>query len=133
MSQQAELVDRIAAAKERLDAIRKEVLPRYVGGLLEHWKESAEEEEEKALFARMDSGIDVSPEEIAKDRLLLGSPEDVIGQIERFQRETGCDHVHTAFGAGLPADSGERSTLGGFEQHAEMIRLFGREVIPAFR
>ena len=40
--------------------------------------------------------------------------------------------VHAAFGAGLPAGSSERSTFGSFDDHAGMIRLFGREVIPAF-
>ena len=71
--------------------------------------------------------------EIAADRLLWGTPEDVIGQIERYRRETGCGHVHAAFGAGMPAREDEYSTLGRFEEQAEMIRLFGREVIPAFR
>jgi alkanesulfonate monooxygenase SsuD/methylene tetrahydromethanopterin reductase-like flavin-dependent oxidoreductase (luciferase family) len=109
------------------------VLPRYLGALLEHWRESAEEDEEKELFARLDAGEDIPMEAIAEDRLLWGSPEDVIGQIERYRRETGCDHVHAAFGAGLPAGENERSTLGDFAQHEEMIRLFGEEVIPAFR
>jgi len=113
--------------------IEQEILPRYLEGLMEHWRESAEEQEEKDLFARIDAGEAVPPEEIARDRLLWGTPDDVVEQIQHFRRETGCDHVHTAFGAGLPAGRSERSTLGGFEQHAEMIRLFGREVIPAFR
>ena len=112
--------------------IEEEILPRYVDGLLVHWRESAEEAEEKALFAQLDAGEKVSPEAIARDRLLYGTPKQVIGQIERYRAETGCDHIHAAFGAGLPAST-EHSTLGGFAQHAEMIELFGREVIPAFR
>ena len=36
-----------------------------------------------------------------------------VAQIERYQRETGCDHVHAAFGAGLPATDSERSTSNG--------------------
>jgi probable F420-dependent oxidoreductase len=113
--------------------IMEEVLPRYVEGLLVHWRESAEDPEEKALFARLDAGDSITPEQIAADRLLFGTPEDVIGQIERYRRETGCEHVHAAFGAGMPAREEEYSTLGEFEEQAEMIRLFGREVIPAFR
>ena len=31
----------------------------------------------------------------------------------------------------MPAREEEYSTLGEFEEQAEMIRLFGREVIPA--
>ena len=34
-------------------AIEDDILPRYVGGLMEHWRESAEDDEEKALFARI--------------------------------------------------------------------------------
>ena len=112
-------------------AVREEVLPRYVDGLLEHWRESVEDAEEKALFARMDAGEDVSAEEIARDRLLWGAPDDVVEQVERYRTQTGCEHVHAAFGAGLPAHSGQAS-LGSFDDIAEMIRLFGREVIPAF-
>jgi len=113
--------------------IEQEILPRYIDGLLVHWRESAEDAAEQELFARLDAGETITPEEIAADRLLWGTPEDVIGQIERYQRETGCDHVHAAFGAGMPAHDSEYSTLGEFEEQAEMIRLFGREVIPAFR
>lgn len=113
--------------------MEEEILPRYIEGLLVHWRESAEEAEEKELFARLDAGEKVPAQEIARDRLLWGTPDDIIGQIERYRAETGCDHVHAAFGAGLPAKESDRSTLGSFEQHAEMIRLFGREVIPAFR
>ena len=112
--------------------ITEEILPRYIEGLLVHWRESAEDDVERELFARLDSGERVSPEEIAADRLLWGTPGDVIDQVERYRRETGCDHVHAAFGAGMPARDAEYSTLGEFEEQAEMIRLFGREVIPAF-
>ena len=107
------------------------MLPAYVDGLMEHWRESVEDDVEKALFARIDAGEDVSPEEIAADRLLYGAPDDVIAQVERYRALTGCEHVHAAFGAGLPATEGMAS-LGTFAEIAEMIRLFGREVIPAF-
>ena len=76
-------------------------------------------------------GEDVSPSEIAEDRLLWGAPDDVIAQVERYRAATGCEHVHAAFGAGLPADTGQAS-LGDFATIAAMIRLFGQEVIPAF-
>ncbi|MAG55396.1 MAG: F420-dependent oxidoreductase [Planctomycetes bacterium] len=115
------------------EVITHQILPRYIDGLLEHWRESAEDSEEKALFARLDAAESIPAEEIAADRLLWGTPDDVVGQIERYRRETGCQHVHAAFGAGMPAREEEYSTLGRFEEQAEMIRLFGREVIPAFQ
>ena len=102
----------------------------YVDGLVEHWRESVEEAEEKALFARMDAGEDLR-DEIADSRLLWGTPDQVITQIETYQRATGADHVHAAFGAGLPGAEAQAS-LGDFDTIADMIRLFGREVIPAF-
>lgn len=113
-------------------AVERDVLPEYVDGLVEHWRESAEDDTEVDLFRRMDAGEDVPPTEIAKDRLLWGSPEHVIAQVQRYQAETGCDHVHAAFGAGLPANTSNMSSMGSFEEMAAMIRLFGREVIPAF-
>jgi alkanesulfonate monooxygenase SsuD/methylene tetrahydromethanopterin reductase-like flavin-dependent oxidoreductase (luciferase family) len=112
--------------------VEDRILADYVDGLMAHWRESAEDEVEKRLFARIDAGERVGAEEIARDRLLWGSPDDFIEQIGRYREATGCDHVHAAFGAGLPAGSSERSTFGTFEQHAAMIRLFGSEVIPAF-
>lgn len=113
------------------EQVRTEVLPVYVDGLMAHWRESAEEAEELELFARIDAGEDISAEDIAADRLLWGDPDRVIGQIRGYQAATGCTHVHAAFGAGLPADTGQAS-LGTFDEIAAMIRLFGREVITAF-
>ena len=122
---------RYAWVGESDEQVRNEVLPRYVDGLMVHWRESAEEAEELELFARIDAGEPITAEDIAADRLLWGDPDRVIGQIRDYEAATGCDHVHAAFGAGLPADTGQAS-LGTFEEIAAMIRLFGREVIPAF-
>lgn len=111
--------------------VEHDILPAYVDGLMVHWRESVEDEEEKALFARIDAGETVTPAEIADDRLLWGSPDDVIAQVDRYVQATGADHVHAAFGAGLPGAS-DRASMGDFETLAAMIRLFGREVIGAF-
>ncbi|MDY0006791.1 MAG: LLM class flavin-dependent oxidoreductase [Spongiibacteraceae bacterium] len=112
--------------------IEREVLPAYVQGLMQHWREAAEDDTEKALFARIDAGEDVTPQEIARDRLLWGTPDRVIDQIRHYRTQTGCDHLHASFAAGLHG-SGYTTTMGSFEELAGMIRLFGREVIPAFR
>ncbi len=106
-------------------------LPAYVHGLIEHWRESVEDDEDQALYARVDAG-EIPIEEIADQRLLWGTPDDVIAQIQRYEAATGADHVHAGFGAGLPG-SGPQSSMGDFETIAGMIRLFGDEVIPAFR
>lgn len=113
--------------------VRRRVLPRYVEGLTAHWRESVEEPGERALFDRIDGGEPVDAEEIAADRLLWGSPDQVVAQVERYRQETGCTHLHAAFGAGLPADTAGPSGLGDAGEIADMMRLFGSEVIPAFR
>ena len=69
--------------------VKDEVLPAYVDGLMEHWRESAEDDVEKQLFARMDAGQAVSPEEIAQDRLLWGDPDQVIEQIRVLRARDG--------------------------------------------
>lgn len=114
------------------DHIRERVLPAYVDGLVAHWRESAEDEVELALLARLDAGEDVPATEIADERLLWGTPDQVIGQIERYRADTGAEHIHASFGAGLPATNDDLSHLGSFDEMAEMICLFGREVISAF-
>jgi probable F420-dependent oxidoreductase len=106
-------------------------LAAYVHGLVEHWKESVEDDEDQALYARFDAG-EVTIEDLADQRLLWGTPEDAIAQIERYRAVTGADDIHAAFGAGLPG-SGPQASMGDFETIATQIRLFGEEVIPAFR
>ena len=115
------------------EQVRSQVLPRYVDGLMAHWRESVEEPAERALFDRIDAGETVGPEEIAADRLLWGTPDQVVTQIQRYRRETGCTHLHVAFGAGLPADAAGPSGLGDAVEIGAMMRRFGSEVIPAFR
>jgi probable F420-dependent oxidoreductase len=112
--------------------VRDDVLPAYVDGLVGHWRESAEDDIERELIRRIDAGEDVSPTEVADTRLLWGTPDEVIAQIEQYRDLTGCDDIHAAFGAGLPTRSADHGHYGSFETIAEMIRLFGREVIPAF-
>jgi probable F420-dependent oxidoreductase len=111
--------------------VEEDILPRYVDGLVAHWRESVEDPENRAMVARLDRGEAVPPREIADDRLLWGAPDDVIAQIERYRAATGCDHVHAAFGMGLPADT-QFSYFGDFDALLAMVDLFGREVVPAF-
>ena len=110
--------------------IEKVVLPSYVDQQMAHWRESAEGEEERELFARKDRGENLSAAEIAADRMLWGTPDHFLEQIERYRKEIGMEHLHVAFGAGLPSDS-SIGFLGSYEQHLEMLTLFGREVLPA--
>jgi probable F420-dependent oxidoreductase len=110
--------------------LAEQVLPAYVDQLLAHWRESVEGDEERELLERIDGGEKVSAEEVAADRLLWGTPDQFLSQIERYRSETGVEHLHVAFGAGLPGSS-VTGFRGTYPEHLEMLTLFGREVLPA--
>ena len=61
--------------------------------------------------------------ELARDRFLLGSPEDVAGEIRRYQRELGVNClIFRMQWPGMPQADALRQ-----------IDLMGREVIPRLR
>ena len=114
--------------------IEHEILPKYIEGLLGHWRESTTDPENIEIIRRVDAGEPIPTRQIADDRLLWGDPASIIRQIEKLRRETGLDHLIVAFGTGLPAhtDVNARS-MADFDAVARMVRLFAREVMPAFR
>jgi alkanesulfonate monooxygenase SsuD/methylene tetrahydromethanopterin reductase-like flavin-dependent oxidoreductase (luciferase family) len=58
------------------------------------------------------------------DRLIVGSPQDCIDKIRRFQEECDMDYLILSFRQGSGPEA---------KAEAEAIRRFGEEVIPAFR
>ncbi len=61
--------------------------------------------------------------ELAADRFLLGSPDDVAGDIQRYGQELGVDYM--IFRMQWPGMS--------HRQCMEQIDIMGREVIPRVR
>lgn len=77
-----------------------------------------------AYYHDVKKAEELTVERVAADRLILGSPEDCIAQIERWHRETGIEHFVIRF----------RHAVGPtIEQTLESIRLFGEKVIAHFR
>jgi alkanesulfonate monooxygenase SsuD/methylene tetrahydromethanopterin reductase-like flavin-dependent oxidoreductase (luciferase family) len=115
-------------------SLERDILPRYIEGLLGHWRESTTDPENIEIIRRVDAGEPIPTRQMADDRLLWGDPASIVRQIERLRDETGLDHLIVAFGTGLPAhgDVNARS-MADFESVARMVRLFAREVMPAFR
>ena len=115
---------------------RKEVedgpLQAYVNGMMEHWRESTGDQTARDFMRRIDAGEKVSAAEIARDRLVWGAPEDAIEQIGHFRDDMGAEHIHVAFGTGLQAAGTANAQFGEVQELAEMMRLYGREVIAAF-
>jgi probable F420-dependent oxidoreductase len=111
--------------------VEETVLPAYVEGLIDHAREG-DDPAFRDMLRRLDAGEPLDVRAIADDRLLWGAPDDVVEQIMRYQSLSGCDHVHVAFAMGLPG-SAAASYMAGYDETAAMLKLFAREVIPAFR
>jgi probable F420-dependent oxidoreductase len=104
-------------------------LAAYVRGLLKHWRRSVEDPDDRArLAAAGDDPSDIA--DLANERLLWGTPGDVIAQLERYRELAEADHVHVAFGAGLPGDAPQAAFVD-LRTIRGMIERFGAEVIPA--
>jgi probable F420-dependent oxidoreductase len=114
--------------------IERDILPDYIKGPLGHWRESTTDPENIEIIRRIDAGGAIPTRQIADDRLLWGDPESIIRQIETLRQKTGLDHLIVAFGTGLPAHSDLNGrSIASFDDVARMVRLFAREVMPAFR
>lgn len=72
------------------------------------------------------AGAGTNVEGVARDRMVIGTPEDCIAEIERIEALTGCEYFLPSFGTAGRTDADDA-------QLAEDVALFGREVIPAFR
>ena len=70
-----------------------------------------------------EESFSVPYQDLARDRFLLGSPEDVVGEIRRYERELGVNYL--IFRMQWPGMSQE--------QTLRQIDLLGREVIPRVR
>ena len=75
-------------------------------------------------FQSIESKSAFTLENLAVDRIIMGTPEDCVEQLKRWQRVIGADEVmlrrHHAHSGGPP-----------HTRIMEAIELFGREVIPA--
>jgi probable F420-dependent oxidoreductase len=69
-----------------------------------------------------DDSVDAAFEDLATDRFLLGTPEEVVEGIERYRGEFGLDHlILRSRWSGMPAETARES-----------LRLFAEEVMPHF-
>lgn len=113
-------------------ALERDFLPGFVGRQLAYWRESTEAEAERRLFARIDAGEVVPPEEIAAGRFIGGAPADVVEGIEHCRRRTACTHISVGFGGGLSGRPEAAHSDQAYRDLREMLTRFGRDVMPAF-
>jgi len=113
-------------------AMQRDFLPEFVQRQLAYWRVSTEGAAERALFARIDAGEDVSVSEIARGRFFGGSSDDVIRDIEECRTLTGVEHLSLGFGGGLSGRPEAPNSEAAYASVREMILRFAREVMPAF-
>jgi len=103
---------------------RQEALDRYAEGLLAtyryYYQNDAFNPDYEAWMATVSRPDDLSWELLSTDRVIWGTPEDCIAQIEHWSRELGSGHIQLA----IP---GQR----GMTQEAQLatIRLTGETVV----
>lgn len=111
---------------------RREVLPDLVERQIAYWRVSTEGPDERALFARMDAGERVPPEEVAAGRFVGGAVEDVISGMRGCIERTGTTHISVGFGGGLSGRAPDVTrSRAAYEEARGMVQRFGEEVLPA--
>jgi alkanesulfonate monooxygenase SsuD/methylene tetrahydromethanopterin reductase-like flavin-dependent oxidoreductase (luciferase family) len=76
------------------------------------------------IYARLEAGQSVGLNEFASQRVIAGTPDDCIAQIQSWQAETGCDYLHLILNTQIGNEA-------EYEAHKKMLELFRDEIIPA--
>jgi probable F420-dependent oxidoreductase len=103
-------------------ATRAELEGTWLPGYLAH-RHAAQTRGSVWAGSSVDAGGDLTVAGVARDRALVGTPEDIIEEIHRCRARTGCEAIivnMNAFAGDIPAIE-------------RQLRLFAREVMPAFR
>jgi probable F420-dependent oxidoreductase len=112
---------RAGAVAGRREDLEAQWLPDVLNTHLEYWKIGARGGDDDGLYARLERGDAVSLPEFAANRLIAGTPEDCVAQIETWREAVNPDHLLISLsGTDLGPDSLKAA-----------IQLFGREVLPA--
>lgn len=101
---------------------RSEAYDRYAEGLLAtyryYWQNGAFNVGLEPWAADISSPADITFEGIAEDRVIYGTPNDCVEQLERWVRETGAEHVQLT----IPGPAGDAQL--------DAIRYAGEQVLP---
>jgi alkanesulfonate monooxygenase SsuD/methylene tetrahydromethanopterin reductase-like flavin-dependent oxidoreductase (luciferase family) len=96
---------------------------RVAGPFLKSMYEAYEEWGQDKVMAEGDKDISMRYEELAKDRFIVGSPDEVAEEMLRYHRLLGVNHIIMSVqGTGLP----QSQVLDTFE-------LMAKEVFPKVR
>ena len=113
------------------EEIEEKWLPGFVERNLAYWRDSTEGPNERRLFEQLDRGEDVGPLDVARERFLWGSPDDLIAELSTY-RALGPTEFGVSFSGGMTASSWEHRTATDYADYLHSIEIFGQEIIPAF-
>ena len=111
--------------------IEEEWLPGFVDRNLSYWRHSTEGPNERRMFERIDAGEVLDPIEVARDRFLWGSPEELVPEIAEYAR-LGPAVMGVSFSGGMTTERWEHRSTTDYRDFLRAIEVFGREIIPAF-
>lgn len=110
-----------------IDRSRSAALEHYGPGLLEtyryYWNNQAFNVDWDPWARSITSAADITLEDVIRDRVIAGSPDECTEQLKRWVADTGAEYVQLV----IPSHQGASST------NLEAIELIGREVLPAFK
>ena len=112
--------------------IEQKWLPGFVERNLAYWRQSTEGPNERQLFDRLDRGEELSTLEVARNRFIWGSPDEMIAEIEAYMR-LGPTEFGVSFSGGMTTSRWEHRTATDYSDYLRSIETFGQEIIPAFR
>ncbi len=111
--------------------IEQDWLPGFVERNIAYWRVSTEGPTERRLFERLDGGEKLSPVEIARERFLWGSTDEVLSEMESY-RPLEATEFGVSFSGGMTSERWEENKATDYDDYLRSIEVFGREIIPAF-
>jgi probable F420-dependent oxidoreductase len=108
---------RMACIAERRSQVEQRWLQQALGTYKHYWDAGARGRDDEGIATKLDAGDTVTFEEFAPDRVIAGSPDDVIAQIERWHEATGCNYMHLGLSGAEEGPTGMVAAMALFQRH----------------
>jgi alkanesulfonate monooxygenase SsuD/methylene tetrahydromethanopterin reductase-like flavin-dependent oxidoreductase (luciferase family) len=109
--------------------VEEDWLPGAVEGFRHYARAGSRYRGTSPLYDALDRGGSLTLDALGAGQFVAGNPDDCIRDIHLFGEATGCEWFQCSFSSGAVASAEDRD----YEELIASIKLFGREVIPAFR
>jgi probable F420-dependent oxidoreductase len=114
---------RLVGIAARREEVEEQWLPPVINTLRGYRRAGAPGDTDKGLSSKLRSGSGepLTLDRVGGEQFIAGTPDDCIRQVREWVDATGCDSMLISFG------------YGSYKERVAAMRLFGREVMPAFR